>query len=76
MRTSVAESATIAPAEIKRDVEVVADAFTTLVRELEAVNYDITRIPPAVALRFMSAELESASTRVEAYARNVCGATG
>jgi hypothetical protein len=73
---AVNESAAIAPSEIKRDVEVVAEAFTTLVRELEAVNYEITRIPPAVALRFMSAELQSATTRVEAYARNVCGAGG
>ncbi len=73
---AVSESAVIAPSEIKRDVEVVAEAFTTLVRELEAVNYEITRIPPAAALRFMSPELESATTRVEAYARNVCGAGG
>ena len=73
---AVNESIALAPAEIKRDIEIVAEAFTTLVRELETVNYDFTRLPPAVALRFMSPELQSASTRVEAYARNVCGVAG
>jgi len=73
---AVNESVGIAPAEIRRDVRVVAEAFTALVRELEAVNFDIQRVPPAVVLRFMSEELSTASERVEAYARNVCGLTG
>ncbi|HVL26823.1 MAG TPA: hypothetical protein VM390_01655 [Acidimicrobiales bacterium] len=61
-----------APPEIRRDVELVAGAFTDLVRELEAVDYQFPRLPPAVVTRFMSAELQSASTRVEAYIRTFC----
>ncbi|MFP5317860.1 MAG: hypothetical protein ACLGI2_06135 [Acidimicrobiia bacterium] len=69
---AVSESVAIAPPEIRRDVEVVADAFVALVRELEAVNYEIRRVPSAVVLRFMSEELTTATERVEAYSRSVC----
>ena len=73
---AVNESVGIAPPEIRRDVQVVAEAFTALVRELEAVNYEIQRVPPAAVLRFMSEELNTSTERVEAYARNVCGLGG
>lgn len=73
---AVSESAAIAPPEIRRDVEVVAEAFSTLVTELEAVNYDFERLPAPVALRFMSEELTTATARVEAYSRSVCRVSG
>lgn len=69
---AVNESVGIAPPEIRGDVQVVAQAFSALVRELEAVNYDIQRVPPAVVLRFMSEELSTSTERVEAYSRSVC----
>lgn len=66
----------VAPAEINNDVQVVADGFSALVAALAPVNYDFTRLTPDLIARFMSAEFTAASTRVAAYARNVCGVGG
>ena len=63
----------VAPAEIKGDVQIVADGFNALVAALEPVNYDFTRLTPDLIARFMSADFTTASTRVAAYSRNVCG---
>lgn len=66
----------VAPAEIKNDVQIVADGFNALVDALQPVNYDFTRLTPDLIARFMSAEFTTASTRVAAYSRNVCGIAG
>ena len=66
----------MAPAEIKGDVQIVADGFNALVSALEPVNYDFTRLTPDLIARFMSADFTAASTRVAAYSRNVCGVSG
>ena len=66
----------VAPAEIKGDVQIVADGFNALVSALEPVNYDFTRLTPDLIARFMSADFTAASTRVAAYSRNVCGVSG
>jgi len=63
----------VAPAEIKNDVQVVADGFNALVTSLASVNYDFTRLTPDLIARFQSKEFMDASTRVAAYSRTVCG---
>ena len=66
------EAVDVAPDEIRADARVVADIFSSLVTALEGVNYDFTRLPQEFVAKFMSTELETASTRLEAYGRNVC----
>jgi hypothetical protein len=63
----------VAPSEIKADVEKVATSFDALVNGLVSVNFDYTRLPPELIATFMSEDLRRASTRVTAYARDVCG---
>ena len=63
-----------APDEIKADVEVVDEAFTTYYETLEKYDFDFTKIPKAETekLDLDSTEIESASNRVEAYFEKVC----
>lgn len=63
----------VAPAEIKDDVQIVADGFNALVNSLTPVNYDFTKLAPDLIARFQSQEFMAASTRVAAYSRQVCG---
>ena len=66
----------VAPAEIKKDVQTVADGFTALVGALATVNYDFTKLPPDLIVRFQSQDFMNASTRVGAYSKTVCGIGG
>lgn len=63
-----------APDEIKADVEVVSDAFTTFYETLKKYDFDFTKIPESEAeqLDLDSPEIESASNRVESYFEKVC----
>lgn len=63
----------VAPAEINKDVQVVAEGFNALVTALASVNYDFTRLSADLIARFQSQDFMTASTRVGAYAKNVCG---
>ena len=75
-QTAITQAVNAAPAEIKRDVEVISTAFNTLVSELEKVNYDAPRLPPAAFSSLSAPEFTQATTRFNAYVRNVCGVTG
>jgi uncharacterized ferritin-like protein (DUF455 family) len=66
----------VAPEEIKNDVQIVSDGFNALIAALAPVNYDFTKLPPDLIVRFQSAEFSAASQRVAAYARTVCGVGG
>src|SRR5262245_31126475 len=63
----------VAPAEIKSDVTLVAQGFAALVTALNNANYDFTKLAPDLIIRFQSQDFVAASTRVGAYAKNVCG---
>ena len=63
----------VAPTEIKPDVTLVAQGFSALVTALNNANYDFTKLAPDLIVRFQSQEFMAASTRVGAYAKNVCG---
>jgi ABC-type glycerol-3-phosphate transport system substrate-binding protein len=67
-------AAAVAPAEIKADVQVVAQGLSAIIAGMEAADYDLTRLattPPSLPPNF-----DAASVRLEAYARDVCGLRG
>lgn len=65
-----------APAEIKKDVEVIATGFGGLLTELEKVNFEAARLPPSALNALTAPEFAQSSTRFQAYLRNVCGVAG
>lgn len=71
-QTAINQAVTAAPAEIKKDVEVIASAFGALLTELEKVNYDAAKLPPAALGQLSAPEFASATTRFQAYLKNVC----
>lgn len=75
-RTAVNQAAAAAPAEIKRDVEVVASAFTGLVDAIEKADYEASRVDLTSLQAFQTPEFEASSVRFQAYMRDVCEVTG
>lgn len=69
---SITQAVGLAPPEIQSDATIVARDFGALISGLENVDYDFTRVPPDVIARLQSAEYKMASTRIEAYSKNVC----
>jgi hypothetical protein len=74
--TDIKAAVAVAPAEIKPDVQTVAAGFSDLVTALDNANYNFTALPSTLIARYMAADFVAASTRVAAYARQVCGITG
>jgi len=72
-QTAINQAVNAAPGEIKKDVEVIARTFGTLVTELEKVNFEITRVQPEALQSLSAPEFQESSTRFQAYARTVCG---
>jgi hypothetical protein len=75
-QTAISQAVSAAPAEIKNDVQVISAAFTTLLGELEKVNFEAARMPPAALSALSAPEFAQSTTRFQAYIRNVCGVTG
>lgn len=75
-QTAITQAVNAAPPEIKKDVEVISAAFTTLLAELEKVNFEAARLPPAALGSLSAPEFAQSTTRFQAYIRNVCGVTG
>ena len=71
-RTAIAQAANTAPPEIKADVQLISTTFTALLAELEKVNYDFSKITPAVFAPLQAPEFGRASQRFQAYSRDVC----
>lgn len=72
-RTAISQAAAIAPAEIKSDAQTVSNAFVTLFNELERANFDPAKVSPAALAPLQTPELSTATTRFQAYLRQVCG---
>ncbi len=72
-QTAITQAVNAAPAEIKPDVEVLARTFSTLLTELEKVNFEVTRLPPAALQSLQAPEFQASTTRFQAYIRTVCG---
>jgi hypothetical protein len=75
-QTAITQAVNAAPAEIKTDVEVISRGFNTLVTELEKVNFEAARLPPAAFGALSAPEFIQATTRFQSYVRTVCGITG
>lgn len=75
-QTAISNAISAAPAEIKKDVEVLASAFTALLNELEKVNFEVAKVAPAAFSQLQSPEFQQSTTRFQAYSRTVCGLTG
>jgi len=72
-QTAIAQAVNAAPAEIKPDVQVLANTFGNLLSELEKVNFEITRLPPAALQGLQAPDFTQSTTRFQAYIRTVCG---
>jgi hypothetical protein len=66
------EAVAVAPAEIKADMQTVADAATEVVAALDRADFDSSKVPPDVAARLQAPEVKVARDRVDAYVRKVC----
>lgn len=75
-QTAITQAVNAAPAEIKKDVEVISAAFNGLLAELEKVNFDVTKLPPTAFGTLSTPEFTQATTRFNSYVRTVCGVTG
>lgn len=72
-RNAITQAADVAPGEIKADAQVVSKAFVGLFTELERANFDPAKVSPAAFSDLQTPELSTATTRFQAYLRNVCG---
>jgi hypothetical protein len=72
-QTAISQAVNNAPSEIKRDVEVIANTFGGVLTELEKVNFETSRLPPAALQSLQSPEFQQSTTRFHAYVRTVCG---
>jgi hypothetical protein len=71
-RTAITQAANAAPPEIKADVQLIATTFSALIAELDKVNYDFSKLTPAVFAPLQTPEFGRASQRFQAYNRDVC----
>ena len=72
-QTAISQAVNSAPAEIKNDVQVLANTFSSLLSELEKVNFEVTRLPAAALQSLQAPEFQQSTTRFQAYIRTVCG---
>ncbi len=72
-QTAISQAVGAAPAEIKPDVEVLARVFGALLTQLEGVNFDVQKLPPAALAGLSSPEFTTATQRFQAYNKSVCG---
>ncbi len=72
-QTAITQAVNTAPPEIKRDVEVLATTFSTLIAELEKVNFEVNRLQPSALGALSAPEFTQATTRFQAYIKAVCG---
>lgn len=73
-RNALNQAATVAPSEIKADMQVIAAAFAELVGALDKVNYDANKLDPATFRKLQEPQFVTASQRLQAYLTNICKA--
>lgn len=72
-QTAINQALGAAPAEIKPDVQVIADAFTAFSKELAKVDYVAANVPPTALAPLSTPAFQTASARFAAYLKSVCG---
>lgn len=75
-QTAITQALNAAPAEIKKDVEVLATTFNGLLSEFEKANFEVAKVPPTALAPLSSPEFQMSTTRFQSYIRTVCGVTG
>ena len=75
-RTAITQAASTAPAEIRADVQVIANVFTALITELERVDFDIAKVSPASLAPLQAPDFQTSTIRFQAYLQSVCGVRG
>jgi hypothetical protein len=74
-QTAITQAVDAAPTEIKDDVKAIARTFTTFFNELEKVDFEADRLPPAALEPLQTPEFQQATIRFQAYIRTVCDIT-
>lgn len=69
----IARAQSLAPDEIKADVQRLANSSTQLLAELDKVGYDFTKVPADAVARIQTPEVAASATNLAAYNRRVCG---
>jgi hypothetical protein len=75
-QTAIAQAASVAPAEITADVQIISSAFGSLLVELDKVNYDPSRMTPSTFAALQAPEFARSTQRFQAYIRDVCKIIG
>lgn len=73
-RTIVLEMQDVAPAEIVADVLKLTDVLGFVVPALEAVEFDLSRVPPDALLQLQDPDFQASAARLQAYTETVCDA--
>lgn len=73
--TALNQAAGAAPAEIKTDVQVIANVIRGLVAELDRVNYDYSKVSPDSLSKLQAPDFAASTQRFQAYMTNVCKIT-
>ena len=74
--TSVKQAVAVAPPEVKDDLGALANAYADFLAALESVDFNLTKLPPAVLSSLSAPETTRAAARMSAYTANVCKVTG
>jgi hypothetical protein len=75
-RTAINQALAAAPAELKPDVQILANAFGALFTDLEKVDFDASKLSVAAFTPIQAPEFQTATIRFQAYVKNVCGVAG
>lgn len=76
VQIGIRQASSLAPAEIRPDIDLLSGVYADVVAALEQVNFDFTKISPAALSRLSAPEMQTAATRVQAYSANVCKVPG
>lgn len=62
-----------APAEIKGAVSTIVDAETTLFNDLQAANFDFTKVGADIQTQFSTPQFTEATKQLDSYLQSKCG---
>lgn len=75
-QTAIDKAVSVAPGEIKGDVEIVATTFKQVTDAVTAAGFDITRMNVEAVAPLQSDAFLDSVTRMQAYLANICGSGG
>ena len=72
-RSIILEMQEVAPPEIVDDLLRLTGVLSVVVPALEAVDFDLARVPPDVLRLLQDPEFQASATRLQAYTEDACG---